>query len=97
MFRNIFSRALMRHPKNRSLLKNSVDSITNHRQIHCGVYLRNPRQTSKPNSTSPAIASKYQVINEDNSTVIENTAEEIHSESPYPILNDEFDGINMQS
>lgn len=97
MFRNIITRTFSSHLEYKNLIKCSVDNIIR-RQIYCGVCLQNPRQTSKPNSaTSPAIASKYQVINEDNSTVIENTAEEIHLESPYPILSDEYDGINLES
>ncbi|XP_063839136.1 mitochondrial assembly of ribosomal large subunit protein 1 [Ostrinia nubilalis] len=42
------------------------------------------------------MASKYEIINEDNSSVIQNTAEEIQSDNPYPILSDEFDGINLK-
>lgn len=68
------------------------------RQIHCGISLNNPRQKPKANQdTSPALASKYQVITDDNSLIIENTSEEIHSqEIQYPLLSDEFDGINLQ-
>lgn len=76
----------------------SGSSITYFRQIHCGVCLRNPRQTSNPNmKTSPAIASKYQVITEENSPVIEHTVDEVHSDTKYSILSDEFDGINLES
>lgn len=76
----------------------SSDNVKINRQIHCGICLRNPRHSPKANNqTSPALASKYQVITDDNSPIIENTAEEIHSEeTQYPILSDEFDGINLQ-
>lgn len=58
----------------------------------------NPRQTSKSNSaTSPAISGKYQVITEDNSLTIEHTAEETNLDDKYPLLSDEFDGINLES
>lgn len=84
--------------RNQSSAVKQLANITPYRQIHCGVCLRNPRHTSKPNNvTSPAIASKYQVITEENSPIIGNTAEEIHSEEKYPILSDEFDGINLES
>ncbi|KAL0849020.1 hypothetical protein ABMA28_013393 [Loxostege sticticalis] len=96
MIRNTIIRAFARHCINTNLSKCYVDGVRIRRQIHCGVCLQNPRQTSKPNSSpSPAVASKYEVINEDNSPLIQNTAEEIHSENPYPILSDEFDGINL--
>lgn len=66
-------------------------------QIHCGICLRNPRYTSKANRvTSPALANKYEVISDSNSIIIENTADEIHSQEKYPILSDEFDGINLE-
>lgn len=98
MIRNTIIRAFARHCINTNLSKCYVDGVRIRRQIHCGVCLQNPRQTSKPNSSpSPAVASKYEVINEDNSPLIQNTAEEIHSENPYPILSDEFDGINLTS
>ncbi|XP_060801603.1 mitochondrial assembly of ribosomal large subunit protein 1 isoform X2 [Amyelois transitella] len=59
--------------------------------------MRNPRQTRKPNSlTSPAISGKYQVITEENSTVIENTVDEVYLDDKYPLLSDEFDGINLE-
>ncbi|KAM3962724.1 ribosomal silencing factor RsfS-like protein, 312 [Aphomia sociella] len=97
MFRNILSRTLGNlHKRNNLNLPHVVDLKIN-RQICCGVCLRNPRQTSKSNkATSAAIASKYQVITEANSQIIENTAEEIFSEDKYPILSDEFDGINLE-
>ncbi|CAH2231380.1 mitochondrial assembly of ribosomal large subunit protein 1 [Pararge aegeria] len=73
------------------------NSIISKRRIHHGTYLQTPRSPSKSNeSTSPAIASKYQVITETNSPVIENTAEEIYFKDKYPIINDEFEGINLQ-
>lgn len=99
MYKRILSQTVLhlRKPLTLSPLS-SGSSITYFRQIHCGVCLRNPRQTPKPNiKTSPAIASKYQVITEENSPVIEHTADEIHSETKYPILSDEFDGINLES
>ncbi|KAG6459339.1 uncharacterized protein LOC115449406 [Manduca sexta] len=95
MFRNILLRTVnivQKCPQN-----SFGHNIKIRRQIQCGICLSNPRHTSKPNNTtSPAIASKYQVITDDNSQVIENTAEEIHSEDKYPILSDEFDGIELQ-
>ncbi|XP_072937107.1 uncharacterized protein RsfS312 [Epargyreus clarus] len=90
MLRNFVMRCLY---KPRILGSNNV---LHSRQIHCGVCLRNPRYTSKPNSsTSPAIAGKYQVITEANSPVIEHTVDEIHEEDKYPIVSDEFEGINL--
>ncbi|KOB68044.1 Uncharacterized protein OBRU01_15943 [Operophtera brumata] len=95
MFRNSVFRVLNALPKNPTL--RYADNMKFTGQIHCGICLRNPRHTSKANSdTSPALASKYQVITDTNSPIIENTAEEIHSEEKYPILSDEFDGINLE-
>ncbi|CAG9784561.1 unnamed protein product [Diatraea saccharalis] len=97
MLRNLMSRTFVRHCQSKNIQKCSSYSRKINRQIHCGVCLQNPRQTSKPNSgASPAISSKYQVISEDNSPVIENTAEEIYYDNPYPILSDEYDGINLK-
>ncbi|CAH0404691.1 unnamed protein product [Chilo suppressalis] len=97
MLRNLISRTFVRHNQSKNLQNFPAYSRKINRQVHCGVCLQNPRQTSKPNTgASPAIASKYQVINEDNSPVIENTAEEIHFENSYPILSDEYDGINLE-
>lgn len=74
-----------------------ADNMNTTRAIHCGVCLRNPRHTPKANSdTSPALASKYQVISDTNSPIIENTADEIHSKEKYPVLSDEFDDINLE-
>lgn len=95
MLRKIFSRTLFHRP--RSSLERYANSVDINRQIHCGVCLRNPRYTSKTNRTSPALASKYQVITDVNPTIIENTAEEIPIEHKYTILTDEFDGINLES
>ncbi|XP_063529144.1 uncharacterized protein LOC134740557 [Cydia strobilella] len=93
MYKNILSRSLL--GKSASLFKGSVESV---RPLNCGICLRNPRQTPKPNNqASPAIASKYQVITDSNATVIENTAEELYKEeSKYPIFSDEFDGVNLE-
>ncbi|XP_026757300.1 uncharacterized protein LOC113516986 [Galleria mellonella] len=94
--RNILSRTLVKYNRNRFILAYANDLKIN-RQICCGVCLRNPRQIPKPDHvTSPAIANKYQVITEANAQVIENTAEEIHSVDKYPVLSDEFDGINLE-
>ncbi|KAL4715091.1 hypothetical protein ACJJTC_012138 [Scirpophaga incertulas] len=94
MLKNMLTQVLARYPTKHLLRYADNSKII--RQIQCGVYLRNPRQTSKSNNdTSPAISSKYQVINEKNSQVIENTHDEIHSEYIYPILSDEYDGINL--
>ncbi|XP_023954736.1 uncharacterized protein LOC112058259 [Bicyclus anynana] len=72
------------------------NSVLCTRQIHCGLYLQNPRNPPKSSDhPSPAIASRYQVITETNSPVIENTAEEIYLEDKYPVISDEFDGINL--
>lgn len=66
--------------------------------FHNGTCLLTPRNPPKSNKqTSPAIATKYQVITETNSTLIENTADEIYVGDKYPILSDEFDGINLES
>lgn len=99
IFRNIRS----------SKLANLIRVINVHNQqsaehiknVHSGVCLRNPRQIHKPNSrTSPAIASKYQIINEENSQIIENTDTEMlfqyEGKEKYPLLSDEFDGINLE-
>lgn len=95
MFRNNVFRVLNAFSKSPTF--RYTDNMKINRQIHCGICLRNPRHTSKANSeTSPALASKYQVITDTNSPIIENTAEEIHSEEKYPILSDEFDGINLE-
>lgn len=97
MLRRILIRTLSQRPK--SSFIRTTDNVTDiNRQIHCGVCLRNPRHTSKTNTTSAAIASKYQVITETNSPVIEHTAEEIYTEdNKYPSLSDEFDDINLES
>lgn len=99
MYKRILSQTVLHLRMHLTLSSQSSRStITHFRQIHCGVCLRNPRQTPKPNTkTSPAIASKYQVITEENSPVIEHTVDEVHSDTIYPILNDEFDGINLES
>lgn len=99
MYNRILSRTVLHFRKPLTILpQSSCSNIAYFRQIHCRVCLRNPRQTPKPNiKTSPAIASKYQVITEENSPVIEHTIDEIHSETKYPILSDEFDGINLES
>lgn len=77
------------------LLPKATDNIQSI-QIHCGICSRYARHTSKPNNkTSPAIASKYQVITEDNASVIENTAEEVSIQDKYSITSDEYDGINL--
>ncbi|XP_026737914.1 uncharacterized protein LOC113501098 [Trichoplusia ni] len=93
MLRKIFFRALSHRPSSSLLCANNVNV---NRQIHCGVCLRNPRYTSKTNSTSPALATKYQVITDVNPQIIENTAEETPAEDKYPLLSDEFDGINLE-
>ncbi|XP_053602984.1 uncharacterized protein LOC128670964 [Plodia interpunctella] len=96
MFRNILSWVLKRPPSlcSRSVVSNNINT---NRRFSCGVWLRNPRQTPKPNSlTSPAISSKYQVITEENSPIIQHTADEVYLEDKYPLLSDEFDGINLE-
>lgn len=99
MYKRVLSQTVLHLTKPLTLSSlSSGSSITYFRQIHCGVCLRNPRQTPKSNiKTSPAIASKYQVITEENSQVIEHTFDEVHSDTKYPILSDEFDGINLES
>lgn len=95
MIRNIFSWTLNNAPKQSH--KYFADTIKINRQIHCGLCLRNPRHTSKSNNApSPAIASKYQVITDANSPVVEHTVDEMYTEEKYPILSDEFDGINLE-
>ncbi|CAH0726545.1 unnamed protein product, partial [Brenthis ino] len=72
-------------------------SLNVNRQLHCSIAFQNPRNPPKSSSqTSPAIASKYQVITETNASVIEHTADEIYMDEKYPILSDEFDGINLE-
>ncbi|XP_038216601.1 uncharacterized protein LOC119835668 [Zerene cesonia] len=69
--------------------------IESKRPFYCGVCLKNPR--NPPNKPSPGIASKYQILSESNSPVIEHTADENYSrENSYLILSDEFDGINLE-
>lgn len=94
MLRKIFSRTLS--PGSSLVRCVNVNTVDINRQIHCGVCLRIPRYTSKPNTTSPALATKYQVITDENPVVIENTAEEIPTEERYTLLSDEFDGINLE-
>ncbi|KAI5632825.1 ribosomal silencing factor during starvation domain-containing protein [Phthorimaea operculella] len=98
MFKKIVSHSLLYLRKPPSLhTQIPVCRLTHFRQIHCGVCSEYPRHTSKTNNqTSPAIASKYQVITEENSPVIEHTIDEIHKHDKYPILSDEFDGINLE-
>uniref|UniRef100_A0A2A4JDR0 Mitochondrial assembly of ribosomal large subunit protein 1 n=1 Tax=Heliothis virescens TaxID=7102 RepID=A0A2A4JDR0_HELVI len=93
MLRKIFSRTLTLRPNS---FVRCADNVDINRQIHCGVCLRNPRYTSKTNTTPPGLASKYQVITDANPKIIENTAEELYIEHKYPILSDEFDGINLE-
>lgn len=96
MIRNIFSWTLNIVSKQSHTY--IADCIKINRQIHCGICLRNPRHTSKSNSvSSPAIASKYQVITDSNSPVIEHTVDEMYTEEKYSLLSDEFDGINLES
>lgn len=99
MYKRIFSQMVFHLIKPLpSASQSSGSTTTCFRPIHCGICLWNPRQTPKPNSmTSPAIASKYQVITEENTPVIEHTVDEVHSDTKYPILCDEFDGINLES
>lgn len=95
MFKNSAFRVLYALQKETSFRYATTMKTT--RQIHCGICLNKPRHTSKANSdTTPALASKYQVITDTNSPIIENTAEEIHSEGKYPVLSDEFDDINLE-
>lgn len=98
MYKRILSQAVLHlRPPFTVSSQNAGSNITYYRQIHCGVCLRNPK-TPKPNiKTSPALASKYQVITEENSPVIEHTVDEVHIDTKYPILSDEFDGINLES
>lgn len=99
MYKHILSQTVLHVTKSLTLSSlSSGRSITYFRQIHYAVCLWNPRHTPKPNiKTSPAIASKYQVITEENSPVIEHTVDEVHSDTKYTILSDEFDGINLES
>lgn len=97
MLQRVLFRALTQRPRS-SFIRTKDNFCGIKRQIHCEVCLRNPRYTSKINNTSPAIASKYQVITDTNSPVIENTVdEEPIPIDKYPILSDEFDGINLES
>ncbi|KAJ0181706.1 hypothetical protein K1T71_002428 [Dendrolimus kikuchii] len=93
MMVNIILRSLNRTVK----LVPKVSGNIQFKQIHCGICSRYPRHTSKTNNdTSPAIASKYQVITEENASVIENTSEEAPLQDRYSIISDEYDGINLK-
>ncbi|XP_068621466.1 uncharacterized protein [Battus philenor] len=91
MFKNTITRLV-------SNIKSS-SSITKHIHIgrpclfHCTVITKSPRNVSK---NSSVMSGKYEIITETNLPVIEHTADEIHSEEKYPILSDEFDGINLE-
>ncbi|XP_022115549.2 uncharacterized protein LOC110993556 [Pieris rapae] len=62
--------------------------------FNSGVTLKYPRNTS--NKTSPGIGRKYQLITEKNSPLIGHTVDEINLNNQYPLLSDEFDGINLE-
>lgn len=80
------------------LLKPCSSIIIYKNEICIDAVLNLPRHPPKTNAgTSPALAGKYQVITETNSPIIENTAEEMPSDDTYPILSDEFEGINLES
>lgn len=94
MIRNLLLRTRSLHNNSRKCFVDKPKI----RQIHCGICLNNPRQTSKSNNTpSPALTSKYQVITDNNSPVIEHTTDEIITTmDKYPMISDEFDGINLE-
>lgn len=97
MFKSIMLRTLTCRQNNKWLkyfpnISKSVD-----KQLHCGQCFRRPRGPPKAiNQASPAITSKYQVITETNASIIEHTADEVFIDEKYPILSDEFDGINLE-
>ncbi|XP_013181065.1 PREDICTED: uncharacterized protein LOC106127524 [Papilio xuthus] len=74
--------------------KYNVNRFT--RFLHQTVVFESPRNVSKDKSFPSAISRKYEVLNETNLPVIEHTADEIHMDEKYPILSDEFDGINLE-
>lgn len=97
MFRNILLKALTSRQNNKLVKCFPKISISVDKQLHCGQCLRRPRGPTKAtNQTTPAITTKYQVITETNASVIEHTADEIYVNEKYPILSDEFDGINLE-
>lgn len=98
MFKSILSRTYNTIRKSTKLTPSLIQSQNvNRRNLYCGTCLQNPRNSKSNNQPSPAISNKYEVITEANSVVIENTAEEIYGETKYPIISDEFDGINLES
>ncbi|XP_026487578.1 uncharacterized protein LOC113394475 [Vanessa tameamea] len=100
MFKNILLQVVVTQQKCKSYTKIPKGYLTyriNNSYFHNGTCLLNPRNPPKSSSqTSPAIATKFQVITETNSPVIEHTADELYVEDKYPILSDEFDGINLE-
>ncbi|XP_034825622.1 ribosomal silencing factor RsfS [Maniola hyperantus] len=99
MFKKIFFQtAINIHGSRVYKLSRKCNSVLSKQYIHCGMLLNNPRNSSKSSDhTSPAIASKYQVITETNSPVIENTADEnVYLQDKYPVVSDEFEGISLK-
>ncbi|VVC90334.1 mitochondrial assembly of ribosomal large subunit protein 1 [Leptidea sinapis] len=82
---------------NKHIIKQCIN-LTKHqkiRQLYSSCCLQVPRNPQ--GKTTPGFASKYQIISEKNSPIIEHTADEIHAtDKLYPIVSDEFDGINLK-
>lgn len=78
-------------------LRQNLQSTSRHimRHMHQSSILQLPRKSN--NIPSPAIAGKYKVITDENSFIIENTADEVYNENDTQEYSDEFDGINMKS
>lgn len=82
---------------------NQAARLDNFRKIHNGVYLSYPRRISKANSTiSPTISTKYGVgcVNEKTQCMKaadQNLEGYRNEKSKYPLLSDEYDGINLES
>lgn len=96
MFKNIVNRSSFTHIAIKNCMKYNKLQNINVRELHKQSCLNFPRQgSSSGDSPSPAIAHKYRIITEDNSQIIENTADEIFQDIPI-IENDEFEGINLK-
>lgn len=92
MFQNICVRAFTRHTISRNL---NYLNLRTSRRFHKSsvIFVRQGRSNDIP---SPAIASKYRIINEENSFVIEDTVDE-NNVTQLEIDNDEFEGLNLKS
>lgn len=96
MFKTILTSTVSNFYKSSTSLRCKYD-IRYQRYIHRTVVFQNPRNVSKDKSFPSAMSRKYEVLDETSLPVIEHTADEIHMDEKYPILTDEFDGINLAS